>query len=148
MRLAYDAAVARHDQQSAIVDTYRGRAAGMFGLAALIASLSATVGLTDSTHPLPLWTSWALLGCFILIGVCATWVLWPIEDWSYTCDAKSIVEEEKPMKDVLKGAATAMGEGIDRNDRAIGRRIRFYRGAVAFTLVETVIVVAGVISTH
>jgi ABC-type dipeptide/oligopeptide/nickel transport system permease subunit len=120
----------------------------MFGLAALIASLSTTVGLTDKTHTLPVWTSWALLGLIIVLAVFVAAVLWPINAWAYTCDAKDIAAEQKEMREVLKSATAAMVGGIKGNDDILGRRIWAYRGVLVVTLAETLIVVAGVISAR
>ncbi|KQW06934.1 hypothetical protein ASD08_04910 [Streptomyces sp. Root369] len=120
----------------------------MFGLAALIASLSTTVGLTDKTHTLPVWTSWTLLGLVIVLALFVAAVLWPIKVWSYTCDAKDIAAEQKPMRDVLKSATDAMVLAIKGNDQILDRRIWAYRGVLVITLAETLIVVAGVISAH
>lgn len=142
-RMAYDSAVARLIQQSETIDTFRGRAAGLFSVAALIASISTTAGLTDALHPLPLPASVLLMIFMVGIGLCATVVLWPLGGWSYAPDALGILGYQGAVVDLLKEATEELADGIEENEDRISFRVWWYRSAGALTLLETLTVVIG-----
>ncbi|WP_146238353.1 hypothetical protein [Streptomyces sp. Act143] len=142
-KLAYDAAVQRLIDQKATLNFFRERSAGLFAVASLIASISSTAGLTGEKNPLPLPVSIALMALMALIGLCATFVLWPLKHWGYSPRADAILAANKPLADIYEEATNGMSAAITENDRKLNFRVRMYRLAGLLTLCETLTVVAG-----
>ncbi|MFG2338782.1 hypothetical protein [Streptomyces yangpuensis] len=140
--------------QTSAFESLRTRASGILGVAALVTSFSAGLGLVDADPTrgrlLPDWASWTLLGLLLTLGGCAFLILLPTRQWLHGPSARIIMElwaagaTDRHAKVELTGA---MVDAQLRNSKELGRRSRAYRLAVLLLLAQVLTLVAAILQS-
>lgn len=149
--LAYEAAKARLASQTSAFESLRTRASGILGVATLVTSFSAGLGLinVDPTtgRLLPAWAPWTLMGLLLAVGWCAFVILLPTRQWSHGPSARIIMEKwagGAAERDALVFLTGAMVDAQLQNSTELGRRAWAYRVAVLLLLAQVLTLVAAI----
>jgi drug/metabolite transporter (DMT)-like permease len=150
-KLAYDESIRALQQQSSVLDDLRTRT----GI--VLAALSITAGFLGAKaleNPgLTTW-SWAAIVCFALAGVFSLCVLWPSGKWSFTSNAKIILEDlsrdDSITLDEMYGTyGEANQEAWESHDRdRLKPLIWFFRLAVIFLVLQVGFWLAALGTSH
>jgi hypothetical protein len=89
--LAYAEALRGLDQQAAVVDNLRSRAATLLSATSIATSFLA--GLTIRDTGIVDNSGWGALACFIAVTASCVWILWPRRDWRFHASAASLVRD-------------------------------------------------------
>lgn len=152
--MAYDAAVATLHHQDSTLGNLRNRATGLLSAVTVATTFAGGVGLFSSdaaaTNGIPAWTQWTLLPLLLVIGGLCLAVLWPIKRTIYGPSAARILEyyDVDPRPDLVtvqRWVIDKMAAGITSNATSINRRFRYYQFAVQVLVLETGVLVAGLI---
>ncbi|MFF0852114.1 hypothetical protein ACFYVM_13825 [Streptomyces sp. NPDC003280] len=151
VKMAYEAALKRLDDQTGTFSNLRNRTAGLLSTAALATTFATSVGLFPLesgkvNQRLPAWTPWALLGIFTLIGIATLTVLWPVK-WVYGPSANKIIERyelgqsEQDLRQYVVRECKIAG---DRNLAKLNLRANLFRGAIILLLIEIGVLIFAV----
>jgi hypothetical protein len=148
--LAYSAAAERLSSQSATLESYRTRAAGILSVAALVTSFAAGLGMIntdpDNGELLPDWATWALLGILVVIGFCAMSILWPKKTWAFGPSAGVILQQREQghsPTQVKLHVVQAMVQAQKSNETSLVSRAWAYRAAVVLLLAEVGVLIVA-----
>lgn len=158
MKLSYEAADRVLHYQQAILQNLRNRATGVLAASVVVLALPYTLGLAATSTagtgsvrpPLPLWTSWTLLGITVVISAFMMAALWPLDNWAFTADAGKILEMRdcgRSESDVLKSQTEGMIVGGKKNFALLARKHTWYRVALALLLAEAAVLTLGILLT-
>ncbi len=148
--LAFDAAVARLQQQDTTLGNLRTRASNLLVTAALLTSFAAGVGLisADATkgQTLPGWAAVALVAILMLVGTVVLIIHWPFSRWAFGASSQKIMTRIAAGDDIDAIRTYVVGELIqarNENDERLHRCSWLYRIAVALLVLEVAILAAG-----
>jgi hypothetical protein len=123
--LAYDEAKRALDEQERVVTELRSRAGILIAGAAITTSFLGDRILGRHVHPL----AWIAIGCFVLLGLVVLILLWPWQDWTFTVNAQSLIQnylepaEGDPMN--LPGIHRDLALHMEVSWRANDRQLRW-----------------------
>ncbi|WP_333738128.1 hypothetical protein [Streptomyces sp. IBSBF 2806] len=150
LELAYKSLESELKVQTDTLAAFRNRATTLLSVAAIVATLSTGVGLTNptATEPLPGWAPWFLLGIFAAVAVACMSVLWPAYPWWFVPSANFIMERYRinlGEDEVLKDSIDDLKVKVKRNAAVITRRAQYFRIGVLLFFVEmaTLVIAAG-----
>lgn len=149
LRLAHSILESELKCQDGTVTSIRNRATTVFTVAALVATLSTTLGFSTSENgrPLPEWTPWVLLGILATTGIFTIVTLWPIKPWYYTPSTRIITNRARKstaIDDILLDSIESMRERVKSNTKAINRCSLFLRIAFSLLIAEIIALTIGI----
>jgi hypothetical protein len=153
LEIATDAGVATLKRQGDTLNSLRNRASAVLSVAALVISVGGGIGLirTGASHGavLPRWAGFSLMAVVILIGILVVTVQWPVRRWAYGLGPGPVFELSKGKDEVglLRDLILLMAEAVEKNERVLGKRIRYYQIATVLLVVEVIIFVLAITSS-
>lgn len=149
LELAYNAGKNTLSMLDTSLGNVRTRANTLLATAALFTSFATGIGLinTDAHKGVVLSPCKGLLLLLLLValGICALFVLWPIDDWPYGPSAKVTMEKYNTGDDegaIRKFVIGAMIDGIDKNKGKLKARQRAFQWAALLLVAEVGLLVA------
>lgn len=148
--IASDAGVATLKRQGDTLNSLRNRASAVLSVAALVISVGGGIGFikTGASHhaALPRWAGFSMLAVVISIGILAVAVQWPVRRWAYGLGPGPVFQllKGKDEDELLRHLILLMVEAVEKNERVLRKRIRYYQIATVLLVVEVVIFVLAI----